>query len=241
VQKQRYNLFYVAGPNFVQAIIDKKGITGVNEAFDAPPTSTRQILNPTEYLIPSTAKTFDCTKLIEKVAQKLPTDGMQSQSSQLGPMNLTSILVSQGIPEEEANSVAGECLSGASFTAARQTQKAIMVVATFINFTTCEAVANYVSLMKKIEKSQRDQAGAMLNVKLNIVKDEAIRLEGFDSARFQQVQTKVDDQLTTVFSVEGTIGNQYAAVVFINPEQEQPEKSLSDILTYMNKERQNIL
>jgi len=240
VQKQSFNLFYVKAPEFVEAIIKKKGIAGVNEAFAAPPTSMRQIQNPDEYLTPSTTKTFDCTKLIEKVAKKLPTEGMQSQSGQMNSMMLSAGLVSQGIPEKEANSVAGECLNGAAFTAVKQTSKQIIVIATVLNFTTSEAAANYVGLSKKIEKSSRDQINAMLNAKLNIVKDEAIKLDGFDSARYQQLETKVDDQVTNTFSADGTIGNFYVSIAYINPEKEQTEKSISDILTYINKERLNM-
>jgi hypothetical protein len=241
VQTQRFNLFYIKGPELVDAIVNKKGIAGVNEAFNAPPTTIRQILNPAEYLIPSTTtKTFDCTKLMEKVAKKLPAEGMQSQSNQLGAMNLTAILVSQGISEKEANTIASECLNGAAFTAAKQTSKQVVIIATILNFTTSEGAANYVSLMKEIEKSQREQAKAMLNVKMNIVKDETVKVDGFDSARYQQVETKVDDQVTTVFSLDGTTGSFYVAMVFINPEKEQTEKTISDILTYANKERQSM-
>jgi len=239
-QKQRFNLFYVKGPEFVEAIINRKGIAGVSEAFAAPPVSMRQILNPDEYLTPSTTKAFDCAKLIEKVAKKLPTKGMQSQSGQLSSMNLSAVLVSQGIPEKEANSVAGDCLNGAAFTAAKQTSKQIVVVATVLDFNTSKAAADYAGLMNKIEKSSRDQVNAMLNAKLNIVKDEALKLDGFDSVRYQHVETKVDEQITTQFSVDGMIGKFYVALAFINPENIPTEKSISDILTYINKERLNM-
>jgi hypothetical protein len=237
VQKQQFNLFYVKGLEFVEAIINKKGIAGVNEAFVAPPTSMRQIQNPAEYLTPSTTKVFDCTKLMEKVAKTLPTSGMQSQSAQLNSMILSAGFVSQGIPEKEANSVAGECLSGAAFSAGKQTTKQIITMATVLNFTTSEAVANYAGLSKKVEKSLIAQVNAMPNAKYNTVKDEPIKLEGFDSVRYQQVEVKVDDQVTKTFGADGMIGNFYFSIAFTNPENEQNEKTISDILTYMNKER----
>jgi len=240
VQIQRFNLLYVKSPAFIEAIINKKGLAGVSEAFAAPPVSTRQILNPDEYLTPPTTKAVDCAKLIEKAAEKLPTEGMQSQSGQLGSMSLSLALVSQGIPEKEANVVAGDCINGAVFTAIKQTSKQVIVTATLLNFTTSEAAANFVGLMKKIEKSSRDQLNAKLNTKLTIVKDEAIKLEGFASARYQHLETKVDDKVTTQLELDGMIGNFYVAVAFINPENEQNEKSLSDILTYINKERINM-
>jgi hypothetical protein len=240
VQKQRFNLFYVNGPEFVEAIINKKGIAGISEAFASPPVSMRQIQHPDEYLIPSPTKAFDCAKLIEIVAKKLPTDGMQSQSGQMNSMNLSAVLVSQGIPENEANGVAGECRNGAAFTAVKQTSKQVIVVATVLDFTTGDAAANYVGLIKKIDKSQRDQVNAMLNAKVKIVKDDAVKLNGFDSARYQQVETKMDDQVTTVFSIDGTIGGFYVAVAFINPEKEPTQKSFSDLLGDINKDRQNM-
>jgi hypothetical protein len=41
---------YVAGPKFVQGLIDGKGMSAVNAAFRAPPTTSQEILHPERFL-----------------------------------------------------------------------------------------------------------------------------------------------------------------------------------------------
>lgn len=241
VQKQNFQGIYIKGAEFVEAIIDKKGLSGITQAFASPPTSMRQIMNPEEYLGPSTARVFNCAELIKKVAEKLPIRGMQSQSVPLGPMNLGAVLASQGIPEKEANSAAADCINGAAITAVKQTSKPCMVVATVLNFTNSNAAANYLGLIRKIEESTKDQLGAMLNASYSVVKEDDLKLDGFDTVRYQHVETKIDENITKQLSADGIINNLYVAIAFVNPEKDQTPKSLSDILLFLNNERLNML
>jgi hypothetical protein len=41
---------YVAGPNFVQGLIDRKGMSAVNAAFRVPPTTSQEVLHPDRFL-----------------------------------------------------------------------------------------------------------------------------------------------------------------------------------------------
>jgi hypothetical protein len=41
---------YVAGPDFIQALIKAKGMSGVNAAFRAPPTTSQEILHPERFM-----------------------------------------------------------------------------------------------------------------------------------------------------------------------------------------------
>jgi hypothetical protein len=240
IQKQQFNLFYVKGPEFVDAIVNKKGMAGVNAAFLSPPMSMQQIMNPDQYMNQSQTKVFDCAKFVEKISQKLPTNGMQSQVSQMSSITLSGTLASMGIPEKDATAIGTSCLGGATFAAGKQTSKQIGVTATVFNFNSSEAALNFLATSRMIEKSSRDQLTAMPNIKLNIVKDAELKLEGFKTAQYQQVETKVDQQVISAFSSRGVVENFYIEIAYVNPETEPTEKSFSELLNDINKERLNM-
>jgi hypothetical protein len=99
---------------------------------------------------------------------------------------------------------------------------------------------NFLATSRMIEKSSRDQLAAMPNIKLNIVKDADLKLEGFKTAQYQQVETKVDQQVISAFSSRGVVENFYIEIAYVNPEIEPTEKSFSDLLNDINKERLNM-
>lgn len=241
MQQQNYALMYEKGSEFVATVLNKEGPEGIKRVFEFPPTSTGQILNPETYFAASENPGFDCFEMMEKVSGFLPIEGLQSQKSEIGASNLAMILVAQGISQQEANEIAGACLGGASTTALKQAVKPVMIVATVLNFQTGDACMDYVGILEKLEISSRAQIDAMLNAELNVVSLENPNMEGFDAVKYQQVETTVDGQVTTTFSAEGIVDGFYLSVMFINPEQDQNQKTVTDILTKMNKERLSMM
>jgi len=232
---------YVKGSEFVEAIINKKGLAGVADAFASPPVSTRQIMNPEEYLTPSIVSAFDCSKLLEKVAGTLPTEGMHTQSAALGTMALSSMLIADGIPEKEANAVANNCLSGAAVVAVKQTLKPKMMTVIALNFASRESAVKLLELSKKTDQSTEAQFNAKLNSSYTVVKEEELKLDGFDSVRYRHVEKKVNDVITTELTAEGLADTLYVAVAFINMQTEISEEKITEILTSLSKERLKML
>ncbi len=241
-QQQSFNLRYVKGREFVEVLINKKGHTGIEEAFASPPVSMRQVMFPEEYLKPSTSAVFNCLEMMKKVAEKLPIEGMQSRTVAVNTIALNTALVSQGVHEAEAGKVTKDCINGASITAVKQARKPSIVTVTMLNFVNSGALGNYVALSRKIEASSRAQVNAMLNAEINIVKENNnLGLKGFNSAKYLHAEQMVDGQVTKSFSAEGVIDNFYFSVAFINPEKEPDEESVLGILTEMNKERLSMM
>ena len=242
VQQQTFNLRYVKGKEFVDKIINKNGIQGIKQAFASPPVSMRQIMNPDDYLSKPNEVAFDCLALMKKVAQKLPIEGMQSQSASVDSMRLNAILVSQGLTSEDADSITSDCLGGAAVNAAKQAQIPIVVSATVLNFTDHDAVVNYVTLTRKMEQASRAQVNAMLNAEVKVIEEnDTSELDGFDAARYLQAEQTVDGKVTKSYSAEGIVGNFYISIAFINPEKEPNEENALDILTEINKERMSMM
>jgi hypothetical protein len=232
---------YVKGSEFVEAIINKKGPAGIAEAFASPPVSTRQIMNPDEYFNPSNAINFDCSKLLEKIAGALPIQGLHTQSSNLGTMALSAMLISSGIPEKEANDVANDCLSGAAMVAAKQTMKPKMFTAIALNFASKESALKFLELSKKTDQSEEAQFNAKINSSYTVAKEAELELAGFDSVRYRVVEKKVNDVTTMEAGIEGLSGPFYVAVACINMQSEITEEKISEILTSLGKERLKLL
>jgi len=232
---------YIKGSGFVEAIINKKGLAGVAEAFASPPVSTRQIMNPEEYFNPLTAVAFDCSKLLEKVAGTLPTEGMQTQSTSLGTMTLSAMLIADGIPEKEANAVADDCLNGAVVIAVKQTLKPKMMTVIALNFASREGAVKFFELSKKTDQSTEAQFNAQLNSSCTVVKEEELRPDGFSPVLFRHVEKKVNEATTTELTAEGLADTLYVAVTFVNMQTETPEEKMSEIFKSLSKERSNML
>ena len=239
-QQVLYNT-YIKGSEFVEAIINKKGLTGVAEAFASPPVSTRQIMNPEEYLTPSAVKTIDCLKLLENVSGSLPINGMQTQSIALGTMTLSAMLIADGITENEANAVANDCLSGAALSAAKQTLKPKGMTILVLNFASRESAVKFIELSKKSDQSTEAQFNAKLNSSYSVVKEEELKLEGFDSVRYRHVEKKVNEAVTTELTAEGLTDTLYIAVAFRNMQTEISEEKIGEILMSLSKERLKML
>jgi hypothetical protein len=232
---------YIKGSEFIDAITKKKGLPGVAEAFVAPPSSTRQIMNPEEYLNPSAATKLDCSKLLKNVSAILPTQGMQTESGDMGTMVLGAMLVSNGISEDEANAVAKDCLSGAAVMASRQTIKPKMFVAMTLNFASGESAGTMLAMSRRSDKVEEAQFKAKLNSTYAVVKESELKLDGFDSARYRLVEKKINDIVTMDVSAEGISGSLYVVIGGTNMQTEITEDKVSEILTALIKEREKML
>lgn len=241
MQQQKLNLIFLKSSEFFEKIVAAKGPSEVGKLFASADVSMRQIMNPGAYLSPAEIKAYDCEKLMGEIVKKLPSEGMQSQSVKVGSAALGNILVSQGAPQQDANSIALECLGGSVYSAAKPGEQPCMVVATVLQFTTAEALSNYVDLTRKIIESTRSQLGAMPNVNVNVVKDQEVALDGYEYAKYQHVDTTVDEQVTSAYSADATTDTFYFNVLYVNPETEQDEETISDLLKFMNKERLKLM
>lgn len=228
-QQQLFQSIYVKGSEFVGAIIAQKGNAAIDDAFARPPVSTRQIMNPEEYLNGSSVVNIDYKNLLRKVTAELPLEGMRSQSVDLGSMTLHALVVSQGIPEKEAVKIADGCLDGVLFSAARQAIKPSTITVVVINFKNGESAAEFDEMGQKVEKSEIAQFTARLNTSYKLIKEETFKQDGFDFIRYKRVEKKVDDEVTEEISAVGTAGNIYVEMGFRN----MTELTENDVLKFM--------
>ena len=235
-QQQLFHSIYVKGSEFVEAIIDKKGPSAVTAAFASPPVSTRQIMIPDEYLNPPSVASIDFSKILQKVAGELPIEGMRSQELAIGSMILRTILISEGVPENDASAVSDNCLNGTLFLAIKQLVKPSEVTVAILNFSSGEAVSRFVELEDKIEKSEMAQINAKLNASYNLVKEEVMKLDGFDFVKYRHSEKKIDEDVTTKLLSIGIIENMYVEVGFENVE-EVTEDDVLNIMGLINTEQ----
>jgi len=228
-QQQLFQSIYVKGAEFVEAVIIKNGAGAIDAAFAAPPVSTRQILNPEEYLNGSATAGIDYRKLLQKLEKELPIAEMRSQSIDIGSMVLQALIVSQGIPEKETVAMADNCLDGIVFSAVKQTLKPEKVSILIINFKDGETATKFDEMGEKITKSEIAQFTARLNTSYKLVKEENIKLDGFNFVRYRHSERKIDEDVTTDISVVGTIGNIYVEMGFKN----MSGLAESDVLKFM--------
>lgn len=196
--KQNFDLYIAKGSKFINAIIDKKGAEGVSSAFLTPPVSTRQVIFPEEYLNPTALSSINCTKLIESIAGKLKTEGMQSQKTTVGTMVLQNALATQGLNKEEAEAISNNLMDGAAFTAIKLAVKPSIVTVQILNFKDEDGARKFDTASKLIQKSQEAQIKARLNTSYNIKKDEETVQEGFDFVRYKEIELKTDAEATLV-------------------------------------------
>jgi hypothetical protein len=237
MQQQTYHSIYVKGAEFVQAIIDKKGPEIITAAFNSPPVSSRQIMNPDEYLNPTAVTGIDSSALLKKVAEKLPTDGMMTQSIDIGGMILRTLLISKGIPESEAGPISDSCINGAIYIASKQVmQKSQNITLFIVNFTRNEDAAKFDEISQKIDKSDIAQMNAKLNASYKIIKEEELKLDGFTVSRNREYETKTDDKITKKISSTSIIDNMYIEVSFENMEK-LTSKDMIEILNRIYSEQ----
>ena len=230
MQQQVFHNIYVLGSKFVEAIIDSKGPSIIAKAFAAPPASTRHIMHPAEYLDPSITDSLDCVALLQRVTGEFPIEEMRSQSIDVGPMTMRTILVSQGISEKEAIDISDDFISGALMSAAKPTLKPSTVTVFILNFVSRDAVAKFGELMKRVEQSGEAQFNARLNASYNVINEEKLKLDGYDSATYRHVETTVDEDVNTAISADGSIGTIYVSLTFSNMKDKVTRQKVLKIL-----------
>jgi hypothetical protein len=222
--KQNFDLYIAKGSKFINAIIGKKGAEGVSSAFLTPPVSTRQIIFPEEYLNPTALSSINCTKLIESIAGKLKTEGMQSQKTTVGTMVLQNALATQGLNKEEAEVISNNLMDGAAFTAIKLAVKPSIVTVQILNFKDEDDARKFDTASKLIQKSQEAQIKARLNTSYNIIKDEETVQEGFDFVRYKEIELKTDAEATLTKELTGLSDTVYITIGYINFEEATEQK-----------------
>ena len=238
-QQQYYNIIYVQGYEFVKTIIEKKGYSAIETAFISPPSSIQLIMNPEEYLNPSRIDTIDCLKLLEKIAKFLPNQDMQLQIKNADSMYLKINLIANGISERHANAIAKDCIGGAMIIAKDPSSKRIMVTAQ--NFLNSKSAIKRLELGNKMKQIVETRFKKQPNASYTVLKEEELKLEGFDSVYYRHVEGKVNNVTTIIFMVEGLIDTLYVDMSFINMRREITENRIAEILTLLSKERLKML
>jgi hypothetical protein len=234
--KEYYDLFFVKGSAFISAIIEKKGPEGFNLAFTSPPTSTRQIFYPEEYLNPPAIAGIDCKKLLENIKDKLPTEGTRSNITTLGTSTLQSALITQGIDKAEAGALAEKLLNGIAFQAMKPAIKPILLSLEILNFKSGEDAQKYYSFLKKLQDASQNLAKAQLNTSLNILKDEEINQEGFDLLKYSEIEIKAQNNELYTKKITAIIDSTSIVIGYINMN-EQTRQDLINIIKFIYSEQ----
>lgn len=228
------------GEKFIDRVVDKNGHAGFDMAFMSPPRSVRQILFPDEYLSPSSHKVTDCTKLLKRVAEKLPAhQGMQSQTKTITTVDLRTLLTSQGLKREEAVLIADNCLNGVMHLALKQAVTPSIISVMLLEFKDMNTAALYDDFMMEIQESQKAKITAGLNTSYNLVKEEELKKEDFDLVRFMHVDTVVDDKTTTTMSIVGMAGGFYMGIDYVNIS-DATQRDLLNVLNMICDEKNKI-
>ncbi len=237
--KENFNLYFVMGEKFIARVTGKNGQAGFDKAFMSPPKSVRHILFPDEFLSPSTRRVTDCTKLIKKLADRLPARGMQSQTKTLTTVDLRTLLTSQGIKKKEAVSIADNCLNGAMHMAIKQAVTPGIISVMLFDFKDRDTAASYDDFTMKVLESQKAQIKAGLNTSYNIVKQEEVKQEGFDLVRYMHIDTSVDNKTTSTMSIVGIADGFYVGIDFINIK-DISEQDMLEILDLVREEKEKL-
>lgn len=240
IQAQTIYQKYTKGAEFVLAIMNAKGTEGISEAFASPPLTTRQIMNPEIYLNPNSVKAVDCSWLLEDISEKLPVDGMKTQSVEMGTMALNTGLVAMGISEEEAGAVANDCLNGAAFIASKQSLKPKTVIITAVDFANRESAEKMFDVEQKITQSQQAQVNAKLNATCTVVEDTAIAVQGFDRLQYRHVVTEENQVSTTAYAAEGLMGSVYIEAAFVNMESVVNREKICEMMKSLSDKKEGM-
>ncbi len=236
IANETFNRYYVKGEQFMQAIIDKKGMEAYGSAFLSPPRSTREIYNPAEYLDHINLPIFDCEELIKKVSVTLPKkEGMRSQTSVFGTTTIKGSLINEGINEEDATFIADNCLIAASHSSILQSIDPSVTSLTVINLKKMDVAKKYSEIMGLIDQSKDEQQKARLNTTLTIIKDEEVNIKGYQSARLKIADLKVDTKTMRKIVVNAILDNLYISSENLNME-ELTEDKLIEVLKLINSE-----
>jgi len=210
---------YINGYEFVEAIINKNGKSAVEAAFKNPPVTTVQILNPEEYLNPVKRAKVDYVKLLEKVTMDTTPESMKTQTMALGAMDLNKSLILNGITRDEAGLITKDCLTGSGYHAVKPVAKPRSISIEIYNFRKNDSALKLKEANLKIQESKVNQAKASLNTKLNIIKEEAIKLDGYDHILFRESEMKKAKAITKSIEVTGLMGCNYISLRYENMEE----------------------
>ena len=166
---------------------------------------------------------------------------MQAQTVDIGTTVVNTTLIGQGVSEDEANSIANECLSGAAYIASKQSLRPKMLTVSVLNFSSEESAKQYLELSEKIEKSAEAQVNASLNASYKVIKNQTMEMDGFDFVRYRYVDNTTNGVVTTTISAEGLIGSIYVGVGLVNMQEKITEDKILEVMTTLNRERLKML
>jgi hypothetical protein len=221
---------YTKGYEFIEAIIKAKGTAGITSAFKSPPVSTKQILFPEEYLTPVDIVKIDYAKLIETVTKGIAPENMQIQTMALGAMDLRKSLISSGITQDEASKIAIACITGSGYQAVKPVVKPKIISIQIFKFKDSDSVKKLDDVTQKIHESLINQAKASLNMSLKVIKEEELKIEGYDLIRFRQMELDKVGSITKSIEVTGLLNSNYVSIEYVNME----DKTQDDAIKLLN-------
>ena len=183
---------------------------------------------------------FPSKKLDDKILAKMETtlvnEEIQSKPELFGYMDdinniekyVRTPLLSQGISDKEINDVLADYLDSIVTSRVNNENMEVAVQIQIVNLKTKEAAIK----LFKLEK----QAGKATSGKT----EKGLRLDGIDNALFQMSELKKGQNVIKAITVISTMDTFFIKLIFNNPGKAQSEKSISDILVGINKERLNM-
>lgn len=236
VVNERYNLYFVEGEEFMQAIIDKKGSEGYGSAFLSPPSTTREIYNPAEYINQKAVAKIDCAMLLKKVLPSIPkNEEMRSDTAVIGTTAIIGRLINEGINEEDAKLIADNCMNAVSHISFLRSINPVSFIITMINFDEIEIAKKYDEINKLIDQSKDDQLKAKLNTTFNLLYSKSISIESYDNVIIKNAEIIEDGKKTKKILVTGITNNLHVTIDSINME-ELTEDNLIEILKLIHSE-----
>lgn len=214
--QKTYSQQYIKGYEFIEAIINKNGKSAAEAAFKNPPVSTVQILNPEEYLNPVKRVNVDYSKLLERVTKKITPESMKAQTMTIGAMELNQSLILNGFSRDEASSISNNCITGSNYYAVKPVAKPRSISIEIYNFIKKDTASKLKEANIKIQESKANQAKASLNTKLNVLKEEVIKLDGYDHVMFRETEMKKARAVTKSIDVTGIMGCNYISLRYEN-------------------------
>jgi hypothetical protein len=152
------------------------------------------------------------------VTKDITPESMKTQTMALGAMDLNKSLISNGIPKDEAIIITKDCLTGSGYHAVKPVAKPRSISIEIYNFRKNDSALKLKEANLKIQTSKVNQAKASLNTKLNVLKEEIIKLNGYDHVLFRESEMKKAKAITKAIEVTGLMGCNYIALGYENME-----------------------
>lgn len=193
-------------------------------AFAGPSDSALQMMNPNENSRGYQTAETDYKKILQKLIAESPIKGIPMLALDINSETLKALLLSNGIFEKESAEILDNCVDGIASSGFKQASKSIEIQMLVVKFKTNETAIEFKRLA---EKNNQSQIAKFTSYK--VIKEETLKMDGFDFIIYRHDERKKGDELTTEIEAVGLIGNTYVEIGFRNTD----ELTENDILKLM--------